>query len=163
MVFPILGLFFGLTDRKKAQSPKLDFLVRDTFHHWFFATRNKFDVMQTIRKTYFLNFALDLLAHSIPKWQFSIFISKPWYNMKIYGWIGQTKQKSIQRQKFYVFSYFRPVFGPDRSKNSPISKVRFSCERHFLSLIICNTKEIWLAGNHSKNWFSELCLRFIGS
>ena len=99
------------------------FPVRDTFHHWFFATRNKFDVMQTIRKTYFLNFALDLLAHSIPKWQFSIFISKPWYNMKIYGWIGQTKQKSIQRQKFHVFFCFLACFGAWRIKKWPNPKI----------------------------------------
>ena len=40
-------------DQKIAQSPKLYFLVRDTFQHWLFATKEEFDAMQTIRKLIF--------------------------------------------------------------------------------------------------------------
>ena len=121
--FSFLALFLGLTDRKKARCPKLDFPVRDTFNHWLSATHKKFVSLETTAKTDFQNFALDLLAHSLPKWPFSIIISKPWYNMKVYGWIAQEKQKSIQRQKFHVFFCFLACLGAWRIKKWPNPKI----------------------------------------
>ena len=60
MFFSFLGLFLGLTDRKKARCPKLDFPVKDIFNHWLSATHKKFDLLETKAKSDFQNFALDL-------------------------------------------------------------------------------------------------------
>ena len=58
MSFPILGLLLDLTDRKMARSPKLYFILRDTFNYWLSATQKKFDLDDIIAKNRFLEFCL---------------------------------------------------------------------------------------------------------
>ena len=52
------------------------------------------------------------------------------------------EKKSNQMQDFYVFSNFRPVFGPDGSKNGPISKV--------ITFILRDTSNHWLSATQKK-------------